>query len=445
MVYHRRRKKLGLWLYVGAVIAAAAVALNWETSHLGTVAVGLWELTLFVVLAGVLEMMVVPLADGGGAAASFAAYFAGLLVLGPGTIAWVAALVVLFTEGVLRRTRMLRAGFNAAHSVLSLVAAGWVYHELGGKVGQVWLPAGLPAVVGAALSLWALETLWVAAAMSLERGGKVVRWLRLSLAPMLALDSALASVGLLLALLYQSRAALAGTAGWQGPALLGLITLIPSGLLYYAYRLQGHLRQVYAKSLRTLGSLVERKVEGSQPGHGERVGALAAAMAQAVELSPRQVEQIRYAGFLHDIGKVGVPASLLAKSRDHFAKESPPLRLHSQMGAQILAPIHFLMPAAQMVRAHHERWDGLGYPDGLLHEDIPLGARLLSVANAYAGMTETLTPSQAVGRLRQAAGARFDPELVEVLARLLAESGELEQGPHALPQLATGRLPTWML
>lgn len=227
--------------------------------------------------------------------------------------------------------------------------------------------------------------------------------------------------------------------------MLGLITLIPSGLLYYAYRLQGHLRQVYAKSLRTLGSLVERKVEGSQPGHGERVGALAAAMAQAVELSPRQVEQIRYAGFLHDIGKVGVPASLLAKSRDHFAKESPPLRLHSQMGAQILAPIHFLMPAAQMVRAHHERWDGLGYPDGLLHEDIPLGARLLSVANAYAGMTETLTPSQAVGRLRQAAGARFDPELVEVLARLLAESGELEQGPHALPQLATGRLPTWML
>jgi HD-GYP domain-containing protein (c-di-GMP phosphodiesterase class II) len=140
-----------------------------------------------------------------------------------------------------------------------------------------------------------------------------------------------------------------------------------------------------------------------------------------------------------------VPASLLAKSRDHFAKEAPPLRLHSQMGAQILAPIHFLTPAAQMVRAHHERWDGLGYPDGLRHEDIPLGARLLSIANAYVGMTETLTPSQAAGRLCQAAGARFDPDQVEVLARLLAEMGELEQAPRTAPQLAGGRLPHWML
>jgi len=440
-----RRGRLALWLYVGGVIAAAAGALTWAVNHPGPAPLGLWELGLFVVLAGVLEMMVVPLAEGGGVAASFAVYFAGLLVLGPGTIACVAALVGLFTEGVLGRTRLVRSAFNASHSVLSLVAAGWVYQRLGGSVGQVWMPQHIPAVVGAALCLWALETGWVAAAVSLERGGRGGRWLRLSLGPMLALDSALASVGLLLALLYQSRFDLVGRGGWQGPALLGLIAVVPSGLLYYAYRLQGHLRQVYGQSLRTLGALLERKGEGREAGHGEKVAALAAGMAQAAELSPRQVEQIRYAGFLHDIGKVGVPGAVLATSRDQFTGEAPLLRLHPEIGAQILTPISFLGPAAQMVRHHHERWDGLGYPDGLRHEGIPLGARLLSIANAYVGMGDTLTPEQALTRLRQAAGSRFDPGLVEVLAGLLQESGELGVAPAQARRLVAGRLPYWML
>jgi len=434
-------RKLGLWLYIGAVIGAGIGAALWEAGRLRLGELGIWELGLFIGLAGVLDLMVVPLAGGGGAAASFAVYFAGLLVLGPGPIAWVAALAGLWSEGIVRRMPLVRAGFNAAHSVLSLLLAGWVYQGLGGEVGNIVLPHHLPAVVGAALCLWVTETGWVAVAVTLERGGRVWRWLCLSLGPMLTLDGALASVGLLLALLYQSRLQLVGERDWSGLALLGLITLVPSGLLYYAYRLQGHLHQAYAHSLRTLGALLEGKVEGSQPGHGERVAALAAAMAQALELSPREREQIRYAGFLHDIGKVGVPAHLLQGTRNPFLGEAPPLRLHPQIGAQILAPIHFLGPAAEMVQAHHERWDGLGYPQGTRQEKIPLGARVLSLANAYAGMTPTLSPSQALSRLRQAAGSRFDPRLVETLAQILQESGEVEDPVETAQELASYRFP----
>jgi len=482
----RERSKLALWIYVAAVIAAAAVALTWGLLHFDQ-AIDVWVLLLFVGLAMVMELMVVPLAEGGGVAASFAAYFAGLLVLGPVATAWVAALVGMSADGVLRRVRLVRACFNASHSALSLLASGWVYQRLGGVVveefrrglpgrggGQAAPPYWL-AVIAAGICLWAMETVWVALAVTLERGRRslsaqggapaVVRWLRSSFWPMLALDGALASAGLLLALLYQNRAALAGTAGWQGTVLLAVIAVIPSALLYYAYRLQGHLQQVYANSLRALGALVEGKVEASDPsesqgglfdspgrtgaqdrpsgsprGHAGQVADLAATLAGALDIPSLQVEQIRYAGFLHDIGKVGMPDNVLARSRDQFAGESDPVRtssapwpggprdslrvregLHPQIGGHILAPIRFLGPAAQMVRSHHERWDGLGYPDGLRGQQIPLGARLLSIADAYVGMSGTpgragVSSAQALSRLRQAAGSRFDPELVEALA-----------------------------
>ncbi len=420
-----------LTYYVGGVMLAGAVALAGCLPQWGATELGVWELALFIGLAGILDVMVVPVAGGGAVAASFAVLFAGLLTLGAGPTAWVAALAALWSEGVVRRRPLARVGFNASHSVLSLLAVGWVYQHLGGRVGQVelgrWEP--LLAVVAAALSLWLLETLWVATAVWLERGGRLGRRLWGSLGPALGWDAALASVGLLLALLYESRWQLLGRgASWQGTLFLGATVLIPCGLLYYAYRLQGSLQEVYSQSLRTLGALLEAKVEGGQSGHGEQVARLVARLAEALELSPKQVEQIRYAGYLHDIGKVGVPSSLLRGGRERFAGEPEAVRLHAQIGAGILAPIRFLGPAAEMVKAHHERWDGLGYPRGLRQQQIPLGARVLALADAYVGLTHTthppLTPQQALHRLSQAAGARFEPELVELLGRVLREDGD---------------------
>jgi len=426
----RGRSRLALGIYVAGVVVAAAIALGWGLLHLER-APHAWVLVLFAGLALVLELMVVPLAGGGGAAASFAAYFAGLLVLGPVPTAGVAAAVAVFADGVVRRARVVRAGFNASHGALSLLATGWIYQQLGGTAEGLVLQKHWPAVIAAGICLWMLETGWVAAAVALDRGVRVVGWLRSSLAPMLQLDAALASVGLLLALLYQSRERLAGTAGWQGTVLLAVIAVILSWLLYYAYRLQGHVHEVYAKSLRALGTLVEAKVEAAQPGHSGRVADLAATLAEALEMPAREVEQVRYAGFLHDIGKVGVPSSTLARSRDQFAGEAQAVRLHPEIGEQILAPVRFLEAAARMVRSHHERWDGLGYPDRLRNREIPLGARLLAIADAHVSMTEALAPDEALSRLSQAAGSRFDPKLVEALERV-TQDGEQRHRAAAL-------------
>jgi hypothetical protein len=406
-------------------MAAGAAALAVTADQWSQLELGVVELGLFIALAGILDVMVVPVPGGGAMAASFAVFFAGVLALGAQPTAWVAALAVMWSEGVVRRRPVSRACFNASHSVLSLLAVGWVYGALGGQVGWVELKQHWVAVVGAALVLWALETGWASMAVALERGGRLWRRLRSWVGPGLAWDGGLASVGLLLALLYQSRWHLVGHSGWQGALLLGATVLIPSALLYYAYRLQESLQEVYSQSLRTLGALLEAKVEGSQLGHGERVAALAAGLSESLELPHREVAQIRYAGYLHDIGKVGVPSTLLSRSRDRFEGEPEAVKLHAQIGAGILSPIRFLQPAAQIVTSHHERWDGLGYPQGLRQKQIPLGARVLALANAYAGMTHSaqtpLTPPQAISRLQQAAGSRFDPELVaEVVSMALA-------------------------
>jgi len=189
---------------------------------------------------------------------------------------------------------------------------------------------------------------------------------------------------------------------------------------------------------------MEAKLEGrasqpGQPGHGERVAAVAAGMAQALELPAKQVDQIRYAGYLHDIGKVGVPTELLHRSRDQFRGEPGPLRLHPQLGAQILGPIRFLGLAAETVRAHHERWDGLGYPEGLRQEAIPLGARLLALADAQVRLTGSpgqrlAAAEEVIPRLRQVAGSRLDPKLVELLA-VCAEGAS--DGRLTAPQAAS--------
>jgi len=351
--------------------------------------------------------------------------------------AWVAALSILCSEGVIRRRPLAKVGFNAGHSVLSLLAAGAVYQQAGGGVGDLRMSRmpELAAVGAAVLCLWLLETTLVSLAVTLERGGRAWRRLFSSLGPMLALDGALASMGLLLALLYlhlgrDQFTAESGALNLEQIIFFLAIAIIPAMLLYYSYRLLGEVRGAYRQSLQSLGLLMEAKLEDSQPGHGERVATLAAGLANALEMSVDQTEQIEFAGYLHDIGKVGVPASLLSRRRDMFSGEPEQVRMHPVIGAQILAPIRFLRPAAEIVRAHHERWDGLGYPARLRAEQIPLGARILALANAYLGMTRShlqasLTPEQAVSRIRQGAGSRFDPTLVETLAKLLHETGEV--------------------
>lgn len=164
--------------------------------------------------------------------------------------------------------------------------------------------------------------------------------------------------------------------------------------------------------------------------HSENVAAYAVAIAQELGLDQQRITRLRRAGLLHDIGKVAVPSELLYKNGDLAPEEYELVKLHAAAGATILRHAGLAEEAA-WVRAHHERLDGSGYPDGLAGEEIPLESRILFVADSFEAMTSDrpyrggTSVSAALEELRANAGTQFDPEVVAALERLI-ERGELD-------------------
>ena len=160
-------------------------------------------------------------------------------------------------------------------------------------------------------------------------------------------------------------------------------------------------------------------------GHSRKVSQYAVAIAQSINLAPEKIAVIRTAGLLHDIGKIGIPDSILNKDGTLDEQEWRQIKAHPEMGVEILRYVAELSESLPIILNHHEHFDGSGYPAGLKGNDIPLEARLLSVADAYDAMT-SLRPyhnqrssQEAIDELRRCAGTTFDPELVEIFCKIL--------------------------
>jgi HD-GYP domain-containing protein (c-di-GMP phosphodiesterase class II) len=160
--------------------------------------------------------------------------------------------------------------------------------------------------------------------------------------------------------------------------------------------------------------------------HVHDVGLLAAAVAAELGLDARALQHVRHAAELHDIGKVAVPSAILDKPGKLDPDEWEFIARHTIIGERILGAAAALRPVATLVRASHEHFDGGGYPDGLAGEEIPLGARIVSVCDAYDAMTSdrpyqrALDPDAALDELRRCAGTQFDPAVVAAFCRISA-------------------------
>ncbi len=160
--------------------------------------------------------------------------------------------------------------------------------------------------------------------------------------------------------------------------------------------------------------------------HSRRVSALSLKLALMLGLSSSQAYVVSLGGLLHDLGKVGVPDDILLKESGLTEDERICMAQHPVTGAQIIAQVPYLQTVAAIVRAHHEHIDGSGYPDGLRGEEIPLGARIVAVADAYDALTTTrayrvgCAPIEAIRELLRGAGSQFDPRVVGMLVRLFS-------------------------
>lgn len=179
------------------------------------------------------------------------------------------------------------------------------------------------------------------------------------------------------------------------------------------------LQRSIGQSLLGLANALEAK-DAYTRGHSERVGAWSRRIAVGLGLTAAEVETVTQAGLLHDIGKIGVPEPILRKRGALDAGEWAVMRRHPVIGAQIVSPFECLAGAAVVIRHHHERRDGSGYPDGLVGDAIPLGARIVAVADVFDALTSerpyraALSRQAAIEHLVSEAGRLLDEEVVAV-------------------------------
>jgi putative nucleotidyltransferase with HDIG domain len=183
------------------------------------------------------------------------------------------------------------------------------------------------------------------------------------------------------------------------------------------------LRESYEATLDAMVSAIESR-DCETKHHCRRVQVYAVMLGQRLGLPPEQLVDISYGALLHDVGKIGVPDSILLKPGKLTDEEWKVMRSHTEIGYQMISKIKFLKGAADIVQYHHERWDGKGYPHGVAGEDIPLGARIFAVIDTYDAITskrpykEALPIQTARDEIARCAGSQFDPQVVEAFLKI---------------------------
>ncbi|MBO7612080.1 MAG: HD-GYP domain-containing protein [Elusimicrobia bacterium] len=187
-----------------------------------------------------------------------------------------------------------------------------------------------------------------------------------------------------------------------------------------------NLQSFYFEMVQTLARAIDAK-DAYTYDHADRARKYAKAIAVKMNLPYTIVRNIEYAALMHDIGKIGIADNILLKKDKLTEAEMKMLRTHPVIGNKILSPVKFLSPVAPMVLYHQEWYDGSGYPEGLAKEEIPLGARIVAVIDAYDAMTsdrpyrKAMPIKTAVKELKEGAGKQFDPKIVDIFVNILKE------------------------
>lgn len=421
------------WLIVGqAVLASVLVGL------LGTVptASSLPTLGLIVGLGFVSAALKIELfARWGRITMAFAITFYALLALGPTAAFAVNAAAALGGLALNRREggrRFSLVGvpphrilFNVGNYLLCVAAAELVFERLGGRgagldFGRLALP-----VLASSMAYYLVNTLGVATAIAWTEGRPVVQVWRenFAWAGPGYLASACGAAG---AVYLTERLPLT-------PAALFLVP--PLYLIFQSYRVHvarareeaDHMREVNRLNQSIITSLamaIDAKDRVTHR-HIHRVREYALGIARELGVTGPELEAIKIASLLHDIGKLGISERILCKPDKLTPEEFGVIQGHVDLGARILEPVEFPWPVIPIVLTHHERWDGLGYPRGLRAEEIPIGGRIVALADVFDALTSERPYRKAMSRdaaldlIGRGAGSQFDPDVVAVFLRIL--------------------------
>jgi putative nucleotidyltransferase with HDIG domain len=417
----RARLNARAWLLgtvaVGGCMLAAALFLRRSDASLATLAL----LGAAVVLA---ELFEVPKDEssfdpGDAHSLSFSSsiHLAAILLIGPWTAALVAAFGVLVVDP-LRGSRRHVVAYNASVFALSAVAGGYAFILAGGEPGALDLPGDLLALVVLALVYYTVNSAFMSAIVALAENRPF--WSLARDATRDGLSVGAGEFGLAVAIaifaLYEPLAIAA-----LGPLLLAA---------YRSYERLVTLRRETARALETFANVVDER-DASTYEHSARVAEHVGRLAEALHLAPDDAARLRWAGRLHDLGKISVDAAVLRKPSRLNEEEWATMRRHPRLSARLLRRFRFATDQAKAVEFHHERFDGGGYY-GIAPSEIPLAAHFLIVADSYDAMTSDrsyrrgLPPETALAEIEANTGTQFHPAIARAFVALQRGQDPLE-------------------
>ncbi|HYK94641.1 MAG TPA: HD-GYP domain-containing protein [Candidatus Dormibacteraeota bacterium] len=389
-----------------------AIAISFDgdpnTSSVVEVLLGVAFWTVITLIASALPVRV---SHGVQVAVSTAPLMAAAVLGGPAAAAWVA--LIGTTDARELRGRVAWYGTLANHAAIVLpVIFGSVVIELFRGDGNAFQE--LVATLLGTLTYFVTNLVFVSLVVVFRTGLSAREFLtRAETSNIWANLLTLAPLGWLMARMYELR-----DGGWWTTLLFGL----PLFTTRVAYQRFVEMREMFTQTIGALAEAVDKRDPFTSK-HSQRVRSISVDIGRELRVSAGELEALEWGGLLHDVGKIGVPDNVLLKQGKLTREERITMNAHPVLGAQIIGPVDRLAPELPVIRHHHEWYNGSGYPDRLMGDEIPRLARILHVADAFEAMTadrpyrKALSTGQALAELRKFAGVQFDPEIVDAFVK----------------------------
>ncbi|TEB14157.1 Cyclic di-GMP phosphodiesterase response regulator RpfG [Pelotomaculum sp. FP] len=388
---------LGLYLIFKA-------ALVWNTDML-------WVYIFWLLFSTATELKPISMPNNDQLTVSFAVHISALILFGV-PIAILSSTVANIITDIIGRRGWKKMLFNVSQYAVTIYCSWFIYHLVRSGSGPLELKADFLAMVLSCLTYVVVNFLLVSTVISLSQG---TRWLR-QLTNDVKLEMihfvTLVPVSLLIVILYNYE------------PLSIIILLLPLAMAHFSFDNYMTLRTETKNTIEVLADIIDKR-DAYTAQHSYRVANYCEAIANKLKLNQSDYETLITAARVHDLGKISVPDSILLKNQRLQPEERNLIIDHAMIGFTILSNLRFYKSGAKFVFHHHERYDGTGYPHGLKGDQIPLGARIMAVADSYDAMTsdrpyrKAMSVEEALTEIINNSGTQFDPDIVEVFVQIV--------------------------
>jgi len=377
-------------------------------------------LSILMIIA---ETFLILLPGFGAVSVSFALSFAAIIISGPLTAALITAIGLTFRRPHLEgrgyvhlfNSPPYKTIYNASQSILCAGLSGIFYIYIQSNFSYLGVAGDTIALVSTVVVYVILNTSTMTLLIKLLKGGKILEIWGENFKGTFLNSAAIGLLGIIVAFAYNNYGI--------GSVVLFFVPLL---LARYSFKLYVDMRKNYMETVKALINAVEAK-DPYTSGHASRVGKYAVEIGKELGLSSLELDKMRNAALLHDIGKIGVDDRILNKNKSLTNLEYEVIKNHPSTGYEIIKDIEFLKGANEIVKHHHERWDGKGYPDGLKGGEISLPVSILTIADSFDAMTtdrpyrKAFSFEKAISEIQNNSGTQFNPDIVDDAVKALGK------------------------